>query len=49
MNVDISNKFNFSEVHGATCMNHSGFDSKVYMRLWGSFTLHVTHRGSYEK
>ena len=40
MNVDISNEFNFSDVHGA--MNHSGSLAK----LRGSFTLHATHCGS---
>ena len=41
MNVNISNEFNFSVVHGA--MNRSGSLAKL---TWGSFTLHTTHCGS---
>ena len=43
MNVNISNEFNFSEVHRA--MNRSRSLAK-FTRAWDSFTLHMTHCGS---
>ena len=45
MDVDVSNEFNFSEVHGA--MRRSGLLAKyLNVLLRGSFTLHATHCGS---
>ena len=44
MNVNISNEFNFSVVHGA--MNRSGSLASLHEPLRGSFTLHATHCGS---